>query len=383
MQVTKTTDDGGNVAYGIGYNNAATPTVTFAVDAAMYSELSQKKPSGRDVETGRRFSLFNTMPADVYAIRVYNAPLNSDEKNQNRLVDLLCYHGVELPGAVIRQLLDDPELLKSIASQAAKLTISEDETIKASNKANLETYLGIKNVLIQNDDSTTTALPFVGETVKLPDSLNGKTVVGYSVGEVAYAPCTNVTLESGTTLKPLVVDTPTTQRAVSVKVMNKTEDFALRFTASLVRSDFEAIVKLYGQENIRMGMLITPVKYVEMAGGVFTREALQKMVADSPSTSGAAFVTVHSSSFFSMDKETLTLAGSIRNFTDHTVSKNPAFTAIAFVDIYKEGVCVYTLYGSYDPNAKAAVKESMQKARPYMTDMQKGWIDSLISRFGG
>ncbi|MBE6656418.1 MAG: hypothetical protein E7609_06100 [Ruminococcaceae bacterium] len=98
MQVTKTTDDGGNVAYGIGYNNAATPTVTFAVDAAMYLELSQKKPSGRNVETGRRFSLFNTMPATVYAIRVYNRALTDAEKLHNSFIDKAAFYQLEIDG---------------------------------------------------------------------------------------------------------------------------------------------------------------------------------------------------------------------------------------------------------------------------------------------
>ena len=80
----------------------------------------------------------------------------------------------------------------------------------------------------------------------------------------------------------------------------------------------------------------------------------------------------------------MTLAASIYSFKARTLAKNPAFTAIAFVDVDRNGDGVYdfTVYGNYNIAASTTVTSALNRAKNQMTDIQKGWVDSLLKQFG-
>ena len=135
---------------------------------------------------------------------------------------------------------------------------------------------------------------------------------------------------------------------------------------------------------MKFGMLITPDAYVQMAGGVFTRDALNAMVLNKASASGAAYIDIAARAFYTVEDEVLTLAGSVNSFKETTYKKNPAFAAVAYIDIDtdKDGIYDFTIYGNYNPAASTTVTAAMNRALSNATNTQKGWIDSLLSRFG-
>ncbi|MBO5755802.1 MAG: right-handed parallel beta-helix repeat-containing protein [Clostridia bacterium] len=89
----RTIDTVGNETYTVSYASGeiATKTVTPDIKAKLTanSKTSTKDKAGI-------FSFFNTAPADVYAIRVYSAPLTDAERAHNSFIDLVAYLGVDL-----------------------------------------------------------------------------------------------------------------------------------------------------------------------------------------------------------------------------------------------------------------------------------------------
>ena len=94
MTVTKTTADNKDVSYAVTYGNAITPSVSFDVPAADYEAL--KLVTTTDDNSNRRFSLFNTMPATVHAVRVYSDELTMAEALQNSFADKAAYYQLEV-----------------------------------------------------------------------------------------------------------------------------------------------------------------------------------------------------------------------------------------------------------------------------------------------
>lgn len=397
MQITKDTTrtDGtlNDIAYNIAYNNAAGSTCSIAKGSFTLEQYyvweSAYTPTQMVAnEAAGRFSLFNAMPATVYAIRVYDRVLTAEEKAQNRLADLLYYHDVKISGDVIEYLRSTPEAMNAVAKAASGIKISADETVKSTNKTNLENALAVKQIIIETSDGTTVDMHFAGDKLVLPKTTNNKKVAAWVIGaeEVSYIPGTSVAVDTNTKVRAVLVDSPKTSTTVSVKTSTVADDIAMRFTASISRKDFEAIARAYGSEKISVGMLITPAKYVELANGVFTREALRAMVDEKSTVENAhAYINVVSyGGFYSTDENTMTIAGSIYRFSDATKAHNPAFAAIAFVDVDTNGDLApdFTLYGDYNPAANHKVMDTFMKARPFMTTTQQGWIDSLLKSFG-
>ena len=380
MQTTRSVNEAGDITYAIAYNNQAVgssmSTTVTAANHAKYLKQSNTDSAGR-------FSLFNGLPGIVYAIRVYNDLLTADEKAQNRLVDLMYYHDVVVPAG----LTHDSEAMKTIAACANKITISEDAVKKAANKATIEAAIAAAssrvNIVAGADAQKT--IYAVGSTYTLPTMIDGQAVVAWTASNAAggYLPGASIALTNDMTVTAVVIDAPKTNSKVSIKPMSSSDGLAIRFTALFDRADMETILDLY--DNVSVGMLIAPVKYVQAAGGVFTREALRNYVVANGVAADRAFVEVVATGFFTIGEETLTLAASLANFSATTKAKNPDFTAVAFVDIDadNDGVVDYTVYGSYNALAKHNVKTVMQKALGgALTDTQKNWINSLLKDFG-
>ena len=154
MQFVKTTtagdtDETTTVKYAVSYNNKKTPiaagtdfstmakeayyTLTKAQEKELLASQAAASASNYDPEAGT-MSLFNALPADVYAVRVYNTELTEAEKAQNRLIDLMYYHGAKPH----KLLFEDEDMLLLMVGKASEMTITEDATKKAANKAILE-----------------------------------------------------------------------------------------------------------------------------------------------------------------------------------------------------------------------------------------------------
>ena len=398
MQLTKNvkteTVDGAsvtNITYGLAYNNKSGKSYT--IDEAKHEGYlhyfdgdNMNFNSGAAKAYGEYadpFSLFNGVPATIYAVRVYDGLLTADEKAQNRLVDLMYYHDVAVPAG----LTHDSEAMKTIAACANGITISEDAVAKAANKATIEAAIAAassKVNIVAGADAQETIYA-VGSTYTLPTMIDGQAVVAWTASNAtgSYLPGASIALTNDMTVTAVVIDAPKTNSKVSIKPMSSSDGLAIRFTADFVRADMEAILDLY--ENVTVGMLIAPVRYVQAAGGIFTREALRAYVVENGVAADRAFVEVVATGFYVIGEETLTLAASLANFSNTTKAKNPDFTAVAFVDIDadNDGVVDYTVYGSYNALAKHNVKTVMQKALGgALTDTQKNWINSLLKEFG-
>ena len=87
----RSTEANGTETYAVGFATGERYTAT--ATAAEKATLAAKKGSTRD--KAGLFSFFNGVPSDVYAIRVYSAPLTEAERNHNGTVDILAYAGAD------------------------------------------------------------------------------------------------------------------------------------------------------------------------------------------------------------------------------------------------------------------------------------------------
>ena len=332
----------------------------------------------------QQFWLSSTRPTDFYTVRIYDVALTDDEKVQNRFVDMLYYYGIEIP----ETLKGNAEKLIELGKDPELLGFATDASAKAAYKALIESKIDdlSKTVTITVGNQTVDTLKTMEDTITLPTVVDGKAAIAWKVSGTTenHAPGTEINVTEDMDLKPVLFTLPETRVTPSVKATANEADLAMRFTAELYRADYLALRKLYGADNIRLGMLIAPDKFVQKAGGVFTREALKAMLTKNQSTSTAAYIEIYSDGFYTVGNNVLTLAGSVKNFSETTRALNPAFAAIAFMEIDADGdgLCDFTVYGNYNPKASSTVVRGMMNARPSMTETQQGWIDSLLSRFG-
>ena len=94
MQITKKTT-ASDVTYQIGYNASETLVTDATISLERYNEIAGTK-KGNDYSS--YFSLFNGIPATVYAVRVYDRVLTQAEKEQNAFVDKAAYFRIDLTG---------------------------------------------------------------------------------------------------------------------------------------------------------------------------------------------------------------------------------------------------------------------------------------------
>ena len=388
MQVQKTTSTD-TVDYKISYNNESKisqtssygdfRSVNISVSKTEYGTRVAKAYGTLDNKVGV-FSLFNDWASTVYAIRVYNGALTAAEKSQNRLADLMYYHGVDVPAG----LADNAEALAAIAPVADTIDLSPDATKTATNKATIEAAIAgaLPTVTITVGGEEVEKVAVATATYTLPATLDGKAIVAYTIGEDTVVPGTALTLTEDVTAEATLIDAPKTRAKAGLKITDSAATLGMRFVAEIAVADFDTIVAVYGIDAIKVGMLITPVKYVELAGGVFTREALDAMVEEKNSQA-AGYVEVLANGFYTSDGTTATIAGSIYNFSKSTKDNDPAFTAVAFIDIDadRNGTVDYTIYGD-NAGAAARVTDVAIKARPFAGNTQKVWIDNLLASFG-
>ncbi len=215
----------------------------------------------------------------------------------------------------------------------------------------------------------------------LPATVDGKVVLSWTVDGEEKKP--GDVVDATAPRRAAFFRAPVTSGVNSVKITSHIEGTGIRFTADINRTDFEALVALYGEHAISYGMLITPDEYVQRTGGVFTREALRDMLEQDGYDPAKAFVQVNAGAFFRTDETTLTVAGSLYAFSNATYNNNPAFTAVAFIDIDSDGdgKTDMTVYGDYAPMASHTAVTILRGGRAAATDTQKGWIDTILARF--
>ena len=229
-------------------------------------------------------------------------------------------------------------------------------------------------------------LTYNGVTVNVPAKttapastvIDGKTVVAWQYGDKTVLVGDEMTLTGDTVLTPVTVDAPKTQEAVSFRFSeyvnaSTPSNLAMRFSSTFSREDYATLASL---GTVNLGMLITPAKYVYLAGE-FTKEALGKL-----NTKNGAYVDVPITGFYAVDDEDYTFCASLYRFSDTTYRKNPEFTAILYADITTDEGYTYTLYGDFNAKAAFGVYDSADDFdQGQLTDKQKNWLSNLLSVF--
>ncbi len=117
VDYAKTVPATGSEKYTVSYNG----TVTFnrTLSAAEIATLSKTEAD----DLAPRLSLYNSVPTDVYAIRVYSAPLTEAENVTNSFVDLAAYFELDLSGYATL----DPSCRSAVASAMSGYGYADDK----------------------------------------------------------------------------------------------------------------------------------------------------------------------------------------------------------------------------------------------------------------
>lgn len=367
-----------------------------------------------DEEPSGQFWLSATQPTEFFTVRIYRRALSEAEMLINRTADLLYYCGVSIP----EQLYGNTAAMERLVSAVGTLSFETDASARAANRAVIEAALHnmTREIPVYEAGASVGSIAALADVCILPATFASREVLAWRVGDTAHQPKTVIPVTEGLTLTavlasaPEVVpptDTPVTPPdlpadpdvtppslddltppRVSAKpaacLVTKEGELGLCFTATWARADYDAIVALYGKAAVRTGLLITPEKYVQMAGGIFTREALTDMVIGKGGTESAAYTEILISDIPAGEGD-ITLRGTLRKFTQTTFAKNPAFAAVGFVEMDTDGDGTFDqcIYGTYNATACATVKDTFTAVRASAIPKEQAWIDSLLSQFIG
>lgn len=255
-----------------------------------------------------------------------------------------------------------------------------DTTIYGASGSAAETYAGTSLKFVDTSAYYTMTLDGVAfqvpATTTLPDvmAVAGGTAIAWTDGTNTYAAGSAITLTGDVALTPVTINAPATAATVDFKLTAEEADLAMRFTASLSLEDY---AKLADLGSVKLGMLITPAKYVSKAGS-FTKEALDDIDAKN-----GAYVDIAIDGYYEVTATDYIFAGSLKGFSAATLAKNPDFAAVLYATVTTEGGDVFTVYGDYDfgtiQNVKG-VAESLTTSSD-LTDTQKGWLTTLVGKF--
>ena len=332
------------------------------------------------------FYLSYKLGTTFYALRIYDRVLTDAEKAQNRLADMIGYYDILVP----ENFTENEERYNYALSLAQTYVFAKTESEYNKAKTALQTAIaGSGKEVTIIVDGEETVLTVYGDTYLLPKTVDGMTLVAWRYehadGTVTRCePGELITLEDKTTLRALAITAPETKYGVTVKAM-ASDGFGMRFTASLDKQEYLALVEEYGAGYIRMGMLIAPKAYVDRAGA-FTREALWKFVTSNAVDTSRAFVQIDARGFYAIDEDVYTLSGTLYKFSEKTMDKNPAFAAIAYLDIDtdKDGEVDKTVYGTFASNTCRTPRqaiESIEYMNIQMTDTQRKWVDAFMQKY--
>jgi hypothetical protein len=204
--------------------------------------------------------------------------------------------------------------------------------------------------------------------------VDGKTVIAWKAGDVTYAPGAAMTLTEDVVLEPVTITAPATTVGADIKIAAAEADLAMRFTASLSKADYAALAEL---GDVTLGMLITPAAYVAKAGS-FTKAAL-----DTIGAANGAYVDIAISGYYKETADDYILAGSLKGFSAATLAKNPDFAAVVYATVEMADGTTFTVYGDFNFGANQNVKTVATDALAAdLTNTQKGWLNTLIGKFG-
>ena len=339
----------------------------------VYADID-KTPSGA-------FWLSATQPTDFFTVRVYDRVLTEAEMAQNRTADLLYYYGISIP----EQLYGNTAAMTQLTAAIGTVKFATDAAERAACISQIEMALAAlktATVPVYAYGSFVGNIETLSGVCVLPAVFADREVLVWQSGANRYAPRAVLPLSEGLTLTAVLASAPVLTGVPTAYVTNKEAELGIRFAASFARAEYAVLSETFGANAVRIGILVTPDQYVQMARGTFTREALAAMVAERGSSSGAAYVEIPMTAI--PDTGDITVAGVLYRFHATTLAKNPAFAAVAFVDIDTNGDGAFdkTLYGSYNADYSVTAKATIAAARDTVPPVAQGWIDNLLATFG-
>ncbi|MBE6656419.1 MAG: hypothetical protein E7609_06105 [Ruminococcaceae bacterium] len=220
----------------------------------------------------------------------------------------------------------------------------------------------------------------------MTENADGELVVAWTDGTNTYLPGQAMNLTGDVTLTAAkTVAKPTTSTDIDFKLAafyeegttNRVEnsDLSMRFRATFSIEDYATLKDL---GTVQLGMLITPAKYVSLAGS-FTKEALGGIGA-----ANGAYIDVPLAGYYEKTATDYIFAARLANFSAKTLEKNPDFAAVMYATVTAADGTTFTVYGDFNLAANSNVKslaQAIHDTNADLTNMQKGWLSDLIGSF--
>ena len=388
MQKTTETDEGTDyITYSVRYNNGLTKVgsdisdtgvsyaggadrISVADDATLWTTINSI--SSRDFKC----TFYVKTQCDVYTLRAYTGGvLTEEEKAYNHFIDLLGFYQVEIPFGLT------PDSLMPLASAYMDTAFTYGDTFDTL-QAGLTAALDNVATVVCGSETWYYCVPAGG--LDLAEIFDDMTVFGYRLGETNYAP--TVALNAAETVTLLAVDGVQISNTVDVAVLGFDENEMLvqdtvfvRFNALVNKEQFLALDAVDGFAVLEMGILITPLSYIEQAAeyhGTTAAEAFNKMSLQTwYDVKGTVKDRVHTGAYLDVAAEEFragfddadtefTLSAGFGNFSEATLDHNPAFAAVAYfeVDLDGDGEAEQVSYGVFEEEKCVQIYEIAQSA---------------------
>ena len=204
------------------------------------------------------------------------------------------------------------------------------------------------------DNTTCTATRYyacgaVVKTEKVNTVLSGDTA---TFTETGTATCTATFADSDFETQTKTVETPMKETPeVGMKVgasMRTNEPYGIRWTAKIRTADWNKLVTLYGEENVKAGVLVAPFDYVKNG------DTVTELTVEAFKAAGLNYVDIVTDTFNAKAGEGMegynAFYASLVNI--QTANLNRKFIARAYIAVENDGVTTY-YYGEYSEENQA------------------------------
>ena len=204
------------------------------------------------------------------------------------------------------------------------------------------------------DNTTCTATRYyacgaVVKTETVNTVLSGDTA---TFTETGTATCTAIFEDSGFETQTKTVETPMKETPeVGMKVgasMRTNEPYGIRWTAKIRTADWEKLVTLYGEENVKAGVLVAPFDYVKNG------DTVTELTVEAFKAAGLNYVDIVTDTFNADAGKGMegysAFYASLVNI--QTANLNRKFIARAYIAVENDGVTTY-YYGEYSEENQA------------------------------
>lgn len=214
---------------------------------------------------------------------------------------------------------------------------------------------------------------------------DGKVVVGWKSndGTKTYAAGAAMTLTEDTKLNPVTINAIQMNTGVGFKMGATIDKCQMRYTTDMAIADYNTLASL---GTVTLGTIITPAKYVSMAGGL-TKEALTQLAIDNAAKLGAlpdgktgaglTYIDVPASAAnpYKETTDTYTFAGSLAGFKNENVNtKNVVYAAAFYATVELADGSSFTIYSNFDFGANRSVGDAITA----MTNVEGGLTNPQV-----